>query len=627
VMKIASLGVAAATAWDAMRQGPASSTSNPYRKDDTALFAEVVSRRKRRAQASALPASLTRFALGTGTAGSGAAAEKNVAIHDNFFEGAAMAAMQRLRAANVNPEDQGSQGSRSRSVSPGGSAGASREPSPEAAEAAEELAARTATVRPKRAAKPPPPPSAPKPASPPVAAASNSRIAKLEGFLAAASAAAPVREARQRSPSPQVPDEKKAILNGFLAAMGLAGPPPSRREASDAVYEGTGAIPWEESTTAEDASPSAAPGEGGAENKPRFAPMAFGQPNGRAAKVAAASAVASALSNISGAAAAARAASEAFLHAAANKDSAEADSFVKASTAKDKYDPESRRERSSSARKDRDRDRSDSRRKRRRSESGSRERRRKRSRSRSGGRSRSRKRSRSRSRRRRGFEDDTSVSLVTSSELQAAEQLAMARRMTTIVGTPGEARLRPGDWNCPVCQAHNFASKFQCFRCAKAKNPFLETVVNQPHMHAAMGCGGCGMSMGVGPSPQTMKVGDWLCARCSAHNFASKFQCFRCSQGKNPMLSDQAVQGLHLPMQAQIGGRSAAGLALKAAAMAGRGAGQWSAQAAMQAQAAGFAISATAAGATPGFSATPAGAAPGFSSKPPAFMAPASTML
>lgn len=145
------------------------------------------------------------------------------------------------------------------------------------------------------------------------------------------------------------------------------------------------------------------------------------------------------------------------------------------------------------------------------------------------------------------------------SDQQAAEQLAMAKRMTTIVGTIGEQRLRPGDWTCPVCNAHNFASKFQCFRCAKAKNPFLEGVFNLPHNVTGHGCE---------PTPQMMKVGDWLCPRCSAHNFASKFQCFRCGQGKNPMLTDSSVQ-LNLPQQAQIGGRSAAGLALKAAAMAG----------------------------------------------------------
>merc|ERR1719499_977965 len=93
--------------------------------------------------------------------------------------------------------------------------------------------------------------------------------------------------------------------------------------------------------------------------------------------------------------------------------------------------------------------------------------------------------------------------------------------------------------------------------------------------------------VGVEPTAQTMKVGDWLCSNCNAHNFASKFQCFRCGQGRNPMLADSAMQ-LHLPPQAQIGGRSAAGLALKAAAMAGRSGGSWNNPTAAVQTAAGF---------------------------------------
>ena len=29
--------------------------------------------------------------------------------------------------------------------------------------------------------------------------------------------------------------------------------------------------------------------------------------------------------------------------------------------------------------------------------------------------------------------------------------------------------VRPGDWNCPSCNAHNFASRNECFKCRTPK--------------------------------------------------------------------------------------------------------------------------------------------------------------
>ncbi|KAK2079459.1 hypothetical protein QBZ16_003151 [Prototheca wickerhamii] len=37
---------------------------------------------------------------------------------------------------------------------------------------------------------------------------------------------------------------------------------------------------------------------------------------------------------------------------------------------------------------------------------------------------------------------------------------------------PGHSSSKPfrqGDWNCPKCQAHNFASRMACFRCGASK--------------------------------------------------------------------------------------------------------------------------------------------------------------
>ncbi|KAG2230190.1 hypothetical protein BDF21DRAFT_383649 [Thamnidium elegans] len=36
-------------------------------------------------------------------------------------------------------------------------------------------------------------------------------------------------------------------------------------------------------------------------------------------------------------------------------------------------------------------------------------------------------------------------------------------------GGPHSARFRPGDWICPSCNTHNFATRFQCLKCSTAK--------------------------------------------------------------------------------------------------------------------------------------------------------------
>jgi len=408
-------------------------------------------------------------------------------------------------------------------------------------------AARSSAARPKKAAR---------------------RLAVLDSFLAAAAALPdPVKEE-----APIAPDKKK-ILDGFLAAVGLC--PPPQEETSVPPPEEKGG--WSELPSGGGAAVGQATSSG--------LRIKFGNSSSASAKANSSADAAIKLINAGyqNAQQQMKLAKEASAQAAANRSS---DAALRTALGKD-----SGRGRSRSRR-------------RKKSRSGSRDRRK---------RSRSRRRSRSR-KRNSNFdeidEDKVVESLVSSSDLKAAEQLALSRRMTAVAGASGDGQLRPGDWTCPVCSAHNFASKFQCFRCQKAKNPFLDSgpsKASPPPM------------MMMGSSSQSMKVGDWLCSRCSAHNFASKFQCFRCSQGRNPMLSDSAMAGLNLPPQAQIGGRSAAGLALKAAAMAGRQAGGgFNTQAALQAQAAGLAMAVHSSNPTSassqGFSRAPAGFSNGPSS-------------
>ena len=91
---------------------------------------------------------------------------------------------------------------------------------------------------------------------------------------------------------------------------------------------------------------------------------------------------------------------------------------------------------------------------------------------------------------------------------------------------------RPGDWTCPNCHAHNFASRSVCFKC---KNPKVG------------GSGGGGPSFGSGasgdlgskapepasgPTAGNFRPGDWICTGCRAHNFASRSACFKCKMRK-----------------------------------------------------------------------------------------------
>jgi len=79
---------------------------------------------------------------------------------------------------------------------------------------------------------------------------------------------------------------------------------------------------------------------------------------------------------------------------------------------------------------------------------------------------------------------------------------------------------RPGDWECPACHGHNFASRARCYQCA-ADRP--------------AGAGGpppAGWGPPGGAPVPNWKPGDWMCGGCNTHNFASRAACFRCGAAK-----------------------------------------------------------------------------------------------
>lgn len=107
---------------------------------------------------------------------------------------------------------------------------------------------------------------------------------------------------------------------------------------------------------------------------------------------------------------------------------------------------------------------------------------------------------------------------------------------------PNATGMRPGDWCCPQCNAHNFASKTACFKCFVPK---------MPHMHAPIGfgappghVGGKGGAMGgKGGMVGEKREGDWTCHACGNNNYASRTEaCNRCGLPKTVYVSKSGMR-------------------------------------------------------------------------------------
>lgn len=82
-------------------------------------------------------------------------------------------------------------------------------------------------------------------------------------------------------------------------------------------------------------------------------------------------------------------------------------------------------------------------------------------------------------------------------------------------GKAGGKQLRPGDWVCPGCQNHNYASRTECNKCGQPKSQAPEPAYSSGQQ-----------------VPANFRPGDWLCPSCGNHNFASKTACNKCQEPK-----------------------------------------------------------------------------------------------
>ncbi|ORX94055.1 hypothetical protein K493DRAFT_32695 [Basidiobolus meristosporus CBS 931.73] len=132
-------------------------------------------------------------------------------------------------------------------------------------------------------------------------------------------------------------------------------------------------------------------------------------------------------------------------------------------------------------------------------------------------------------------------------QLAAASRIVRAQAPKAITALTVQersySRFRPGDWNCPKCNTHNFASRSSCFRCGEEAegnrqvNPgdWLCPSCSFYNFGFRESCNRCD-----GPAPEghvpapresnfSMKPGDWKCTDCGFENFASRTVCFKCN--------------------------------------------------------------------------------------------------
>jgi len=113
---------------------------------------------------------------------------------------------------------------------------------------------------------------------------------------------------------------------------------------------------------------------------------------------------------------------------------------------------------------------------------------------------------------------------------------------------------RPGDWYCPVCGGHQYASRTHCRSCG-APNPLTPPNASygrngrnsnyqpyqQSNQYSQYGSGygappssNHGYSSGYGSSSRSsfMKPGDWSCPSCGDHQFSRNDFCRKCNAPK-----------------------------------------------------------------------------------------------
>lgn len=106
--------------------------------------------------------------------------------------------------------------------------------------------------------------------------------------------------------------------------------------------------------------------------------------------------------------------------------------------------------------------------------------------------------------------------------------MGMAMKFMGQMGGGGTPNFRPGDWVCAACGNHNYSSRESCNKCQAPKPAGAGCGGGMATMSfGAFGGGGCSPSF----SPN-IRPGDWTCAACGNHNYASREVCNKCGGPK-----------------------------------------------------------------------------------------------
>jgi len=132
---------------------------------------------------------------------------------------------------------------------------------------------------------------------------------------------------------------------------------------------------------------------------------------------------------------------------------------------------------------------------------------------------------------------------------------------------------KTGDWDCPQCNALNFASRNECHKCKCYKSKAKPVEKKKGDWNCSCGelnfatrtnCRKCDS-----PKPQnsggflnwilgssnnqpiqqnqtkkpvdltTLKPGDWLCDQCQTNNFGTRVVCFSCGKNKDKQTEEK----------------------------------------------------------------------------------------
>lgn len=155
--------------------------------------------------------------------------------------------------------------------------------------------------------------------------------------------------------------------------------------------------------------------------------------------------------------------------------------------------------------------------------------------------------------------------------MKGAQKFQQQRSAPYQAAPASTGAMQPGDWCCPSCGNHNYASKMACNRCKVPKMDAMfggmggmmtskmggMMTTSRPGDWKCHACGnlnyasrescnrkGCGIPKASFISKAGLRPGDWLCTMCGNHNYSGKVECKKCSapMGNATMITTQAMK-------------------------------------------------------------------------------------